>query len=122
MCGSSFFVRRSRSNIDTSAFASAVLLLHRYQATPSHQVVIRVVGQETPGEVTKASIADSGIISTRFQSASNHSWLPSTITVPYTTFTCLSLNPTRPYTFHRRKPIALLSRGLRLLRIARVMG
>ena len=34
MCGSSFFVRRSGSNPGVRAFASAVLVLHGYQATP----------------------------------------------------------------------------------------
>src|SRR5450631_1755215 len=53
MCGSSFFVRRTRSNTDSKAFASAVLLLHRYQATPSRQVVIRVVGPGNDARIHK---------------------------------------------------------------------
>lgn len=51
MCRSFFFIRCRWSNPATGSKPSAVLDFHGYQATPSHQVVIRVVG---PGNVRRS--------------------------------------------------------------------
>src|SRR5579864_8208344 len=51
MCGSFFVLRCGWGNRATGSLPSAVLDFHRYQATPSHQVVIRVVG---PGNARRS--------------------------------------------------------------------